>query len=1018
MLPSPFDSRLPRYEGHLLLNQAILSDIPQTSAGTAWSERWCSLEEGMLLVYNGRTTAMISPDDTCAVIDVRSFACVQSSTTVNESPHELVLCINLPEPTRSSRLFRPKSAMSLNRLQIESAPRDTTESDPRPSLASLGRISFQSQSAANTSSTSSPKIDGDGRPASRNKPWSKFASGSRKLYTKVSSTSSLRTNESLPFQSASTTSSIPSFSESRESTDIASSGAPSPRTPFSSTFGAIAERVPIRAPTAEAYNSWLEALTLTIKVHNELATPSSPMMRQQKRVSSRPSLANLPGFRTPTSLQTSPVFPSIEPGAVSSMEEVTPKASRKRQISSTSFSSALYASQGLQQKLGSRSNRPSTAASTSIQIAEHITINKPPKRPSTADASLTFTSQTFAAVIKKGLRPERKHKRSISAASSSLSFSATGPTLPTPRRNSISTAQILSSDASEPLSSSRQSQPKTSGVANQLNDKSAEAGEMTKTTSSGPLPSSTRHCRSGSVLRFGSARIMAWRDTFTASDSSKTVTPVGLGLGVDTETGDASQAECNDTWSQSKPAKSFSRLKSFRLLPKTKIDDQQDETTFNSRQDDSFSFASPSEPRYSEDVLASHTTTLPRSAALPKAKGMSRTVSLFNLTKNTFSSFRGKSASRQGVKQTFTAQQEEGEEMNVDDLSHDSPSRVQSPGCDFSYELVGTPCEAICSASPVIPSGLFAFEQPHFAAAVDDQDSLQTSQGPHPTRQDNSALAMIKTSSTDTSTPSLPIERILPPETIISTFDQLRAADPTGLSCDWLSQIESSHHHPTRGSLDWAARNKSLRPSASQQFDLRGGSMDLSSSTKPRRLRGSISAWDLQPEGGSKKLADREEDFGSRISRPASIRSTTASRRISEDVPQDTDLGARLRSLPAPPRASKRRARISTSSYSRPTSPLSPSLLPAVDIARNVLSDLTNNNNISAAAECGKSSEADLPNLDKLMLDEKPTRIKGQLQITPPHGSRRLGRRRLSSAMTNSVGRGSPGKGGCSKGMF
>ncbi|SPO20481.1 uncharacterized protein UTRI_00878_B [Ustilago trichophora] len=1011
MLPSPFESRLPRYEGHLILNQAILSDSPQTSACTAWSERWCSLEDGKLLVYNDRTAAMISPHDTCAVIDVRSFACVQSSNTANESSHELVLSTSLPEPTRSSRLFRPKSAMSLNRLQIESAPRDTTESDPRPSMASLGRISFQSQSAANTSFTSSAKTDADGRPASRNKPWSKFASGSRRLYSKLSSTTSLRTNESLPFQSASTTSSIPSFSESRESTDIASSRAPSPRTPHSSTFSGMAERVPVRAPTAEAFNSWLEALTLTIKVHNEMAPASSPIMRQQKRVSSRPSLANLPGFRTPTSLQASPVFPSIEPGAASLVEEVTPKASRKRQVSSSSFSSALHASQHLQQKVGGRSSRPSTAASTSIKIAEHITINKPPKRPSTADASSTFASQTFAAVDNKRLQRERKHKRSISAASSSLSFSVTGLTLSSPRRNSVSTAQMFSCDGVEPLSSSRQPQLKVSGLASQLNDKPAEVGDITELTSSGTLPSMTRHRRSGSVLRFGSARIMAWRDTFTASDSTKTVTPIGLGLEAEAEIGDASQADWNEPRPQSKPAKSFPRLKSFRLLPKTKADDHQGDITLHSRQDDSVSFASPSEPRCSEDVLASHMATMSRSAALPRTKGMSRTASLLNLTKSTFSSFRDKSASRQSVKHAFTVQQEE-DEMNVDDLSHDSPSRVQSPGCDFSYELVGTQREAICSVSPVIPSGLPAFEQPHFAAAVDDEDPSQPLQGLHSSTGDISAQLMVKTSSTDTSTPSLPIERILPPETIISTFDQLRAADPTGLSCDWLSQIESSHH-PTRGSLDWAARKKTLRPAASQQFDLRGGSMDLSSTTKARRLRGSISAFQLQPEGGNKRLVDREEESCSRISRPASIRSTTASRRMSEDVPQDTDLGSRLRSLPAPPRASKRRARISTSSHSRPTSPLAPPLLPSVDIthpnSRSVLSNLTN-----STTDNVRSSEGDLPNLDKLMLDERPSRNKGQLQMTPPPplvGSRRLGRRRLSSATTNSVGRGSPGRG-------
>ena len=949
MLPtSPFESRLPRYEGHLILNLAGFQDSPQTSTCTAWSERWCSLEDGKLLVYDDRTAAMISPDDTCAVIDVGSFVCVQNVPVSDGPPFELILSHTLPEPVKASRLFRPKSAMSLNRLQLDSGLRGTAEADPRPSMGSVGRTSFQASSLANSTFTFSAKADADGRPSSRNKSWARFTSSSRKLYSKASSSSSLRTNDSVSFRPDSGKSSIHSISDSRGSTDMASSGAPSPRTPHSSTFSTPAEPVHLRVSTAEAFRSWLEALTLTIKILSEGLLAPSPFMRQQKRVSSRPSLGNLPGFRIPTNLQSSPVFPTAETGRASPMGEATPKASRKRQSSSTSLTFALQASQDLQNHaVGYSEGLPAgSCKAPSIRAAKCSASSEPAEHCSaSARASTSHTSAAFTAMHTKRFQRNRAHKRSLSTASSSFSLAVAAPALSTPRRNSVSSAQILTHDGSDasaikpPRDSFAQPslplQPSSlmqgSSLTSQLdNEASAKIEDAGKSTAGGAVPVSSRHRRSGSILRFGSARILAWRDTFTASDSSRTAAPVGLGLEAD-ESGicDASNAEA-----QHKSSKGFPRLRSFRLLPKSKAEGSEGDAALDrSLRDDSFSFASPSELRYGdENLAASSSTVLP--PPVMKTKGMSRTSSLLSLTKNAFSSFREKSSSRQHVKHVFAVPQEEA---LPGDETHDTLVRVLSPGCDFSYELVGPTREAspvesplLCAAAVVEQSNALDDEQAE-EVWVDKADPIEP--GSNCADEDDEGV----------SSPRLAVERILPPEQMISTFDQLRAADPTGRS--WLSHIETASR---RGSLDWAAatatRNKSLRLAASQQFGhSRGASIDLSAP----RLRSSMSAWELQPDRRQPRPVGRDAEV-------AETEGTTTPR-LSEEVGDGP-----LRSLPAPPRASKRRARVST-------------LLPAATIhparmeKKAPLGDSTNTHT--------QVSRSDMPSLDKLVLaDESPAR--------------------------------------------
>ena len=953
--------RLPRYEGHLLLDQAILADIPQTSACEAWSERWCSLEEGKLLVYKDRTCAMINPDHTCASIDIRNYGYLNINTTCSEPSPELVLSTTAPEPPRSAWLFRPKSALNLNRLHAESI----SESEPRLSIASSGRVSFQTPaSSLNASSLHSPKTEAEGR----SKPWSKFASGSRKFYSKVAASNSSLYDASL-FLASSAASSIKSLSLSLESMDLALSGAPSPTTPLSSLFSNNLDRIVLRAPSAEALDDWLEALTRTIKLHNDTTLMPSQMMRYQKRVSLRPSMGNLPGFRTPTSLQSSPMFPTVQSsptvqsGELAYMDDATPKATRKCLTSSTSSTFGRYtAFQELCQS-PVRQQHDEQEVSTSENLnsfQEHITINQPPKRTNASPALSSFASQVFPAVDSK--RQRRSHKRSLSTASSSLSFSGAG-CLSTNRRNSIWSSQLLSSDG---VDLSAPTQVKSGSIATghsavhsgprsspPLND---DRDVSRATISGGTLPLG-KHRRSGSILRFGSARILAWRDNFTASDSTRQEPAAGLGLRLEQAAivGESSGVEGSDVQvRQLKPSRGFPRLRSFRLLPKAKVNDGET------------SFTSPSEQ--------SHTNPDASFSQPAKLKGMSRTTSLLNLTKHTLSSLRERSTSRQSVRQVFAVSQEDMQDSSVEQLQHSSPKRVETPGCDFSYEFVGPTREASRTHSPGLVSDNHVSDGSDASARLSPDFALKL----------NLVLTAEEEYLVRSSTPPFPVERILPPEQIISTFDQLRLADPTGRSCDWLSQIETVTR---RGSLDRAAaasgslkEGRELRLAVSQH-DLAGsGSVDLGGGERrERRLRNSLSAWNLPQATAMRDCrVEREREQKREVGEEVVGRARTPSR-LSEKVGE-------VRSLPAPPRASKSKARISTS---MPKSPLgTTSLLLAVEVG--VLGQVTNTSGVSSKDGGDK--------VEKVVLNQTAGVIR-----TPRSPSRRLGptRRRTSPAASS-----------------
>ncbi|TKY91018.1 hypothetical protein EX895_001017 [Sporisorium graminicola] len=992
--------RLPRYEGHLILNNAVLSDGPQTSNGTAWSERWCSLEDGKLLVYTDRTAAMVNPEETCAVIDVHSFACVQVLSAMSDSGYELVLSTTLPEPARSSRLFRPKSAMSLSRLQADSVSRqNSVEMESRSSMASFSRASMSSRPLhVNELSTLSGNTDTAADASKAGKSWSNFGFRSRRLNSKLASASngSLRASQASASRPGSTTSSFISNSDPRASTDVASSRAPSPRTPISPTFGSSCENVLIRVTSAHSFTSWFDALTLTIKMHREMISAPSPVLKQQSRASTRPALSNLPGFRTSTTLQTSPAFPSVEHSILPCAHDTTPKASRKRHSSSASFSLALGASRHMQDIIDDRSDShgdASNKAATSVAFAEHISFGQARnRRPSTADAWSTIAPPAGGTADVRRVRQARAHKRSISTASSSLSFSAASRRSDQ-RCNSVSGTQLLSSGSTmtQPLDTSLEedslapNSPCAPASSSNVitGDTSVRQQDAAKPTSNGTT-SGSRHRRSGSLMTFGSARILAWRDAFTAAE-----TTTGLGLQVDQGDGSFQDpADCSrDTKVHGKPIKTFSGFKSLRSLVKGKATAKEANVGASTHRDGSVGLASPSEPRGSEEVLR-------RSAAQSNSRVVSSSTSLLSITKHTLASLRERSSStRPSVRTVFAAAS--AEEAETADILQGVCKQIHTAECDFSYELVA-PSEEADILQGSLPSSAEqvseASEIPHLSGTASTTDK-ESDVGVDISIAEKLAQVRLQRSfardgDDDTSSPFVFPERILPPKQIIDTFDKLRAADPTGRSCDWLTQLESANAH--RSSWDWATasasagqvattatRRPSLRTAASQILcSSGGGPVDWLAAP---RLRSAASAWDLPSHEAARGAPGAES-----VDRKADARVVQATR-----------------SLPAPPRAVKRRARASASQPSREvrtaglsvddTSPVTSetATMTTTTTGGRAFADITNISGNSTGNRAGKADPS---------AGELSDFIPG-LMLAPRSPARRLGaKRRLSGA--------------------
>ncbi|KAJ9476388.1 Phosphoglycerate mutase [Pseudozyma hubeiensis] len=862
--------RLPCYEGHLTLNRAMLVDGQDSSNSTAWTETWCSLEDGRLLVYTDRTAALISPEQTCAVIDVRSFATVQASNIVSEYGYELVLSMSSPEPTKFGRLFRPKSSWSLSRPHADSPFRDADlESQPRSSMTSFNRASLRgSPLTVNEPSFSSANVELHNPGSAQYRSWSKIASGSRHLCSKASTSSngSLRKDVRTVFHSDSATSSTSSISGLRTSSDTATNGAASPCTPLSPTFSASCERIVVGVASLETLRSWSDAFNLTIKLYHEMAPVPSPLLGQRRQVSMRLSLSNLPGFRTQAPLRASPVFPTHEISSDATLEETTPKASRKRHASATSFAFALQASNHLQQQTDVRSTTSRQGRQRSgldrisggVPLTEHHPVGRTLdcQAPAIGRRS-SFAPEAFAIPSTKREEPNSRHKRSFSTASSSLLSSAMDR-LSISRRDSLSSGQ--------PLSSGKTSETSTEGVdvgntpsqhsflPPQIQDR-PQRQITADSTGRDTLPAS-RHRRSGSLLHYASARVMAWRDVTSASASSETRPPIGLGFETDRRgTVSGNQAERKTT-------KSFQKFRSLRSLTKSKPASGKSGLD---RQSSSMS-------RYRDDQCGDQSWASVRSAvASTNGKGMSRTSSLLSLTKTTFSSLRGRATARQDVRTVFAVPQE-------DHGGENETLREQSSACDFSYGFeqrtqetgaLGSPLHGMATAAGDGSVSLAGAQDGNHEMLQESDSDVSPALTAGPAELPRHPYSLWDE---DTSSPSLPVERILPPEQMIRTFDEQRRTTQTRAV---------------------TATRVSLRAAASQTF--------VRSETS-QSLRGCVSTWELGGAQAGWREARGEGERGDGFGDAAG----EAKRRVAGEGSASALL--EHRSLPAPPRG-RRRAR-------------------------------------------------------------------------------------------------------------
>ncbi|PWN27027.1 hypothetical protein BDZ90DRAFT_183873 [Jaminaea rosea] len=128
--------RLPTYEGSLLVNLS-----------GRWEEKWCALLDGSLHVYHSRVAAATDPTLVAATYQLSSFDSLQTSGSwgASEGPFELILSLK-KRPSLSSRRSSGTSSML-------------------PRAATSGSLHALFERSANIAPRKSPQPSGDAAPA-------------------------------------------------------------------------------------------------------------------------------------------------------------------------------------------------------------------------------------------------------------------------------------------------------------------------------------------------------------------------------------------------------------------------------------------------------------------------------------------------------------------------------------------------------------------------------------------------------------------------------------------------------------------------------------------------------------------------------------------------------------------------------------------------------------------------------------------------------------------------------------
>ncbi|PWY97325.1 hypothetical protein BCV70DRAFT_233933 [Testicularia cyperi] len=1072
-----FDMKMPRYEGYLYLAddgskkrnttsaatiaQTINAESSQPQAG--WIERWCSLEAGKILVYPDRTAAIVRPEDTCALIDVCKYDYIETFTSFGRDalgPWQLTLSRQNAHMPSTSQLNAQLSGHAVESLAygipFEASSRPSSSfTGRRASLqrSYLSQADFNAGNGCSAAANSRDSLD-------RNKPWVKFASGSRKLYRLVSGSSNSGTGLSqLPngSQYQQQPSSVLDDQPLSPPSDVASrsshsgySSMPSPVTPRSHTFAqeadAIDTRITLRAQSASALTQWTEALSGTIKAKLDIHAATLAPVSHGQRGPTRPALSGLPGFRSPVVSSNGRTFSGegldVDLEGFGSVKSVKASNSRRRQTSLSSLSSGFerisavtglpVSGSELLQRRQNRSLHQSADLTDLDRSAAHGETSRsasavePLKTPLTGRGKVEVV-QTPSRHSSEACRPSR-HGRTGSLASS--------------LRSSFGVAALRGTDHSRTSSASMlrsaSGEQKEQDASTSVTIVCAESTNPTRAVppardvggGDALHESQSRHRRSGSLLHYGSARIMAWREGASSNAVPLAIDVCGgIKSAIMQEEAEAARGQ--------KERKSLAKLKSFHFrptssagrlepvartaeLPQIYSAEQRVSLQTNGNTRGGID-KSPNPPKDMLDAALGQPC-----ANAASSRSISRASSFLNISNIGFGRQSHRSLSRQGSASPLASsepfQQSSSPCLGV---------RLEPDGCDFSYELLDQDIEDGLAKSDVTdhqitastnlpvenPKSLASFTTPFTRkllpgrpdiSPIERLVSFKASLTPSPAKdpkglsardsppvydsdqqsqEPEERLVDALSQSPPSSSPPL-VERILPPEEMINTFDRLRAVDPSGRAREQLGASGSvavpQFDYGGLGLINTEPGPISpfLRPSSTQSFATdtapgRSSSSTDRSSTSPW-LRVVSPAWDNQAGLTSSAVssigrvtADREQVV--RASRnsprprlPFGHQSFSCPGDENQQPAVTTSDGTpMLRSLPAPPRASKRKAQI-TAHDPRPV------LAPAAELAERAAT--------SKPALLNKVPFQDSTNsslgltTDSLVLDDKMTK--------------------------------------------
>ena len=741
----------------------------------------------------------------------------------------------------------------------------------------------------------------------KGKTWSKLTHKSRRWYKLVSgggsSNALCEQHRSIPQDAP-----PPPLVENRSSSTLGSSCTTSPVTPNPGHHPLdIPAGLALRAPSASALAKWAEALSCSIRSKSGADTSMMPPILLEKR-RTRPALSSVPGLR-PLSFNGATLFPSddgVEPHAHA--KDASRPSSRQ---SHEAFSS-------MHQKL----RRPSTQDSFTLPTSElfrrrqrralhksadlsdimHSSGNETSSRPSTASGH----SHSAWRLGSSASRPAHSRPNSIADVlslgrreSTSSSMEASGAATRSSGVRRSSTSMVLDTLLDSQKSPGQDKDCSMPSRADALNGQVLSSPQSAATVQ-------TRHRRSGSLLSRSSMRKIF--DAATPASEAAT----GLGLELD----------CTPMTPSSEPAardkKGFAKLRSLGVRPSSRSGRSDTLQDMNGVKGKVSAQASPRIGATETGANRSRSPLLDHGSLKPtNHRGVPRATSLLNLSKFAFGSTREKSPAQVPVGLAFEPK------SRSPSLSCSTPlmqSRVEPEGCDFSYEFVDEENKRIASTvrpdsrtSVLSASGTLGSRSKDSTMLSVNNLSIRDGPGKKEARKralTSSPREEIKELAAEPIRCASPpvVERILPPEQIIATFDRLRESQPTGIergrsSYDTLGSMDMSmersarplpNRRPAANSRTAPCEDRK-QPTDEQSVEDVGRATDAAvlDECKPTGLVASASTFALEGLQSGETVRPFAPRLGSLDSSDLRLR-------------QSISMGTPLRSLPAPPRSSKR----------------------------------------------------------------------------------------------------------------